>query len=743
MRQLLVLLAFGAWLTVTPLRATPAVPPQPDPAAARAAILISVSMGGVQRVTGAALAAAGFDLTQLDPAHLWLRRAGRPVPLELRDGGDGRLDPADELRFYAPPPGDRWNAADSYWLTAEATAAPTLLVRSVAPGSAPELTSARERGLAYTPAYYDSRRPGPDGDQWFAADLRADVGATAVHTLTLAPNLPPAAGDATLTVTGQLYQGTAVHLDVQLGGATAAELWSGQGFGSSTFALPDGATALTITLGAGDVPTGVLLDRVSWERPALLVLGGRGARFSGVTGSWRYTLTAPPTGWSLYDVTEPEAPQRLDLGGATLSFEDGPSARDYLVSGPGTLYAPALAPWHASDIAAPRAATVVYIVPAALREALAPLVTQRQHQGYAVAVVNVEELYAAWSYGAVAPEAIRSFLRYAAATWPQHLTTAILVGDGTADPHDWTARGPNNVNHIPPYLALVDPWLGEAACDTCYGRLATDDPRAAPLPDLAIGRLPVKSAAELTRLVSKLIAYDAEPATSVWRGTVALVADNPDTAGDFFVASEAAAALLPPGLRLRRVYYDPTSARGPASAAVASEQTRAAFNAGAALVLYHGHSHQWQWALTDPSADRSALLGLYDPDSMSNATRLPVVLAMTCLSSAFQTPAISGTTVDERLVLADGGAVAVWGPAGFGVSHGHDLLERGFIEALRAAPGGTAPLGALTMAGYRALAAGGVASDSLFTYTLLGDPLTLLHLNTNPLNTVMLPLVRR
>lgn len=740
MRKCILLILLGAVLGAAPLAAAPAPVVGPDPAAARDALLVTVARGGLQRLSGAALAAAGLDLAALAPGQLWLRRAGLPVPVELRDGGDGRLDPADELRFYAPPPGDRWNTTETYWLTVEPASAPAMAVRSVAPAAAPERTTARELGVAYAPARYDSRRPGSDGDHWFAADLRAEPGAPAAQALTLTPLLPAAPGDTIITVSGQLYAGEVAQIGGQLGAASASAAWTGQGIWTSDLALAGGATDLALTLSSLGGPVALLLDRVGWERPAALSLGGGGARFSGVDGRWRYAMAGLPQGWSLYDVTDPAAPQRLETGGGA-AFEDGPAPRAYLVAGPGTLFEPALAPWRAVDLATPRSADVVYIVPEALRAALAPLVAHREAQGYAVAVVSAEAIYGAWSHGDVDPEAVRAFLRYAGATWAQAPGAVVLVGDGSADPHDWTARGPNNVNLIPPYLAAVDPWLGEAACDTCYGRLATDDPRDQPLPDLAVGRLPVKSAAELTALVEKLIAYESGPRSAPWRGTLALIAEEPDTAGDFAAEADAAAAMAPPGARVRRVYYDPTGARGPATAADAHAQTRQAFEAGAAVLIYHGHSHQWQWALTDPSAEQSALLGLYDADSLANVGRLPVVLAMTCLSSAFQTPARSGTTVDERLLLAPGGAAAVWGPAGFGVAHGHAQLQRGFFAALRAAPDGRATLGELTGAGYSALAATGAAGDALFTYILLGDPLTPLQFSAS--QSVMLPLVRR
>lgn len=727
MRHLSLVLAIAATILVAPLAAAPAPAPLPDPVATRDALLVRVASGGVQRLGGAALAAAGLALDGLDPARLWLRHRGAAVPVELRIGDDGRLDLGDELRFYAPPPGDRWNVADTYWLTVEQAPAPTMARRHVSPGVAPARAQAREVGLAYAPARYESRLPGPDGDHWFAADLRVDPGAVVTHTLPLSPTLPPGDGVTTITVTGQLYAGALLQLRARLGAATAGGAWTGVGAQVSTFGLAGGATALTVEASAPGGRAAALLDRVTWERPARLDLGGRGARFLGVAGRWRYTLAGPPAGWALYDVSDPAAPQGLDTGGGA-TFEDGPEPRAYLVAGPGTLHEPAITPWHASEIAAPRTADVVYITPEALRPALGPLVALREAQGHAVAVVGAEAIYAAWSHGAVDPEAIRSFLRYAAATWQRPPRYAVLVGDGSSDPHDWTAHGPLNVNLIPPYLAPVDPWLGEAACDTCYGRLAGDSPIGQLVPDLIVGRLPVKSAAELAALAAKLAAHEAA-SDGVWRGTLALLAEEQDTAGDFVAAAELAVDLMPAGARVRRAYYDPSGARGPSDAVAAHALARRVFDEGAAVLIYHGHSHQWQWALTDPDAERTALLGLYDPDSLANPGRLPAVLAMTCLSSAFQTPARSGTTVDERLVLAKGGAAAVWGPAGFGVAHGHAQLQAGFLTALRDAPGGRATVGELAMAGYRALAASDAARDSLYTYVLLGDPLTTVRLH--------------
>lgn len=683
--------------------------PSPSQPAA-GALVVTVASSGVQRLTPAALVGVGLNLDTTNPTLLHLRRNGAEVPLEVA---------GDELRFYAPPPGDRWNAVDRYWLTAEAAPGARMPTRSVAPAGAPARTTARERGSAYAPRVYDSRVAGADADHWFAASLRAAPAQPDTAIITLTAALPPAGATTALTITLVASARGAQRLDLALGGGGTSLAWDLPGTFARSAALPGAGTQLALTLHTAAGLATAQIDRVAWERPATLDLGGRGAVFVGEPGRWRYQLANAPSGAALYDITDPAAPQRL-VGASADSFEDGPAPRETLVTGAGTIFEPAIAPYRGADPST--GADVVYIAPDELRAALAPLVAFRQQGGYRTAVVAVEDIYARWSYGAVNPEAIRSFLRYDAQGWPLRPTAAVLVGDGSSDPLDHTARGSLNRNLVPPYLAQVDPWLGEAACDSCYARFDTDDPRDDPLPDMAVGRLPVKSSAELDALVAKIIAYEQASPAAPWRTRVALVADDADTAGDFAAQSDALAALQPPNVAIERIYYDPAGARGIASAAAARAQVRAAFDAGAGLVVYTGHSHQWQWALTDPLASDTALLGLYDADTMRNAGRSPIVLALTCLSSAFATPAFSGTTVDERLLLAPGGAIAVWGPTGLGVAHGHDALARGFFNALWRA-GARPTLGALTLAGYAELAAAG-GSDTLFTYVLLGDPLT-------------------
>ncbi len=76
----------------------------------------------------------------------------------------------------------------------------------------------------------------------------------------------------------------------------------------------------------------------------------------------------------------------------------------------------------------------------------------------------------------------------------------------------------------------------------------------------------------------------------------------------------------------------------------------ATLSEGVAIATYIGHAHYYQLAVTDRKASPSWLLGLYDVDTLRNAPRLPIMLEMTCLTSAFFQPNFSGMTIDERLL---------------------------------------------------------------------------------------------
>lgn len=112
MHHLYLFLVFIAGVALSSHSARPPVERPPsapvaNPAVQRQALRVQVREAGLQRISGAHLAHLGASRVHFDPTRLQLHRDGQEVALQLLGAEDGRIDAGDELRFYAPDPGDR------------------------------------------------------------------------------------------------------------------------------------------------------------------------------------------------------------------------------------------------------------------------------------------------------------------------------------------------------------------------------------------------------------------------------------------------------------------------------------------------------------------------------------------------------------------------------------------------------------------------------------------------------------
>ena len=710
-----------------------------------------VASAGLQRVPASTLGNA--DLSKV---HVYLN--GAEVAAQVV---------GSDIRFYASTPGDRYNASSAYWLVVEGGAGKRMASQvEQGPFANPGAAFVYERGVWRNNKLYDPWYTGPDGDHWFAPEL-SSAAASPSMTIAMPKNLPftTPAGDTKMTVSAVAYKTTNNTLSFNLGGVTSASpifsttlptdvySWTFPSAGSAENAL------LTLNK-VQNVPSVVHVDSVSWERQALL--NGSPATFYALNGDYTYDVAL--AGKTLYEITDPLNPKIVTPSGTKFR---GSAGQGYLISGDGAanLFAPVVAA-HA-PIALPVNNDVIYIAPNALlgSGALQPLLALRTAQGYAPVAVSAEMLYDGWAFGQMSPTAIRAFLRSAFGTWAKKPIAVILVGDGTDDPFNYRGLNigadQNNLNLLPPYLAAVDPFTGETSCDACYAQLDGDTVSgegADMVVDLWFGRFPVKNVTELQNVVTKIVAYENAPLLltgetyfNSWRTQQVWIADNyqfstgsTDAAGNFAAFSDRGIGAQPVTAQINRLYYDPcvfdsanpnkcllkkaqpvpsyVESTGPAAYA----RVKNLMNGGAGLVNYNGHAnHQQMAALDDGGGTNGWLYYMFDADTMTNADKMPIVLQMTCLTSAFQNTSQTGTTMDERLLVkrANGGAVAVWGPSGQGVAHGHDALQRGFYRELWKSPPMSASLGQLTMAGYNELFVnGGCCTDALQTFGLMGDP---------------------
>ena len=130
-------------------------------------------------------------------------------------------------------------------------------------------------------------------------------------------------------------------------------------------------------------------------------------------------------------------------------------------------------------------ADYLILSPSLFLPALTDLISLRQSQGLIVAVENLQAIYDA-SDGRPTPDAIHAYLQNAYSTWNPRPAYVLLVGDGTFDPKLY--RADSAETFLPPYLADVDPWMGETAADNRYALLDEGSPGFGDmLPDLLVG----------------------------------------------------------------------------------------------------------------------------------------------------------------------------------------------------------------------------------------------------------------
>lgn len=342
---------------------------------------------------------------------------------------------------------------------------------------------------------------------------------------------------------------------------------------------------------------------------------------------------------------------------------------------------------------------------------------------YDVALIDVQTIYDRFGGGMMSAEAIRDFLGYARSNWSGAAPEMVLlVGDGAVDMRNYQFVTPPTF--IPPFLVAVDPYLGETASDNRFVMLEGNDI----LPDMAIGRFPAATPADVTAMVQKTIDYETSPPIGDWNKNVLFVSDDLEGGGgDFYSYSDVLVSgfvdaptntipFLPDPYTSTRAYLGVTCDLTNGSPATeCREMISNTLNiTGALLVSYVGHASRDSWAI-------ESLLDGQLVSNLNMAGQYPIILAMTCLEGSFHETSV--LSLAESYMRSGTGAVASWSPTGLGVANGHDLLEQAFFKHLF--QDGITQIGKLTVLAKEHLHAEqdhGRFDDLVDTYVLFGDP---------------------
>jgi len=371
----------------------------------------------------------------------------------------------------------------------------------------------------------------------------------------------------------------------------------------------------------------------------------------------------------------------------------GTNAQDtYIVSTVSALNAPDIRP-----VSAPanllQTADYLIITHPDFADGLQPLIAARQAQGLTVSAINVNDIYAQYSYGVIDPLSIKKYIAYASKNLG--VKYVLLVGGDTYDYRNFT--GLNSVSFIPSlYAATGSAYAKYVPVDALYADVDNDN-----IPDLAIGRFPVRTSAELDLLVSKTLAYGVKD----YGRAAVFASDSFDGLVSFKDINDGFIANLPNGWSANNVSLDALDM------ASAKTQLTAAMNAGAALVTYTGHSSASNWS--------TGLFSSANAAALTNNGRPFVAAQWGCWNTYYVDP-FNPNLTQSLLFTGNNGAAATLGAVTITDSTSEKELGLRFIP--RATESGKTIGQALLEAKQDLAQNHPEMLDVLLGWSLMGDP---------------------
>ena len=318
----------------------------------------------------------------------------------------------------------------------------------------------------------------------------------------------------------------------------------------------------------------------------------------------------------------------------------------------------------------------------------------RTFDSYSVVVATTQQIFNEFSSGAQDVSAIRDFVKmfYDRATTVSDLPKYVLLfGDAS---YDNKYRIPSNTNYVTSYqsagsLNLTQTYMSDdffGLLDDNEGEWTTSE-----IVDLAVGRIPVKSATEAAAAVNKIRHYangnGQLPNASFgnWRNVVTFVADDQDNNTHFKQSDSLAKRVANsyPIYNLDKIYLDaynqestPGGQRYPdVQSAINNRVER-----GSLLLTYIGHGGELGWA-------HERVLEVNDINSWTNIDRLSAFLTATCEFTRVDDP--GRTSAGEMVYLnPTGGAICLFTTSRLAFSSSnYALCQKFFTHVFTNTPG--------------------------------------------------------
>jgi hypothetical protein len=318
----------------------------------------------------------------------------------------------------------------------------------------------------------------------------------------------------------------------------------------------------------------------------------------------------------------------------------------------------------------------------------------RRNQGFTVKVIEVSELYDEFNYGALSAKSIKDFLQYAYQQWATPPQYVMLIGDAS-----WDSRNYENVgafNLIP--AKMVTTVYLETASDEALADFNNDG-----LAEIAIGRIPARTVANVTTVFTKTVNWEsALTPTSLSRGF--LFAHDFNQGYNFAQMNELLRDQLPAGTPSTMVFRGDVNA----NTTLLNEMGMGKF-----MVNYSGHGTAGSWG------GNPLFFNVFSvPLQIEHQPAIYTML--TCLNGYYHW--LYNPSMAEVLVNTPSkGAVAAWGSSGLTTPNVQEEMARQFY--LKTGDGTIPRLGDLVRDAKTALTGQFESPDVRLSWALIGDPM--------------------
>lgn len=654
---------------------------------------LEVEKPGIQRVTHAALLAQGIDLTGTAIGQIALLDAGAPVARAVVGGPVWNAGSA--IEFYFAPKLTLWSPYDVVELRLDASKARAPRTLEAPANGVGGATVAARADFSPNRAYnYGS----PNGDPFFDERILAFGAPARIERFFDLPDVVSGGAKVELKMWGVTnWEGSEPdhHVRVRLNGRLVVDRRF-DGLTVFEHVLDDpGQLLATGNHLEVELPfdTGYTFDLVHFEGFTVNYKRAAAARGGLLEGMATHRVPVAASGFaspaSLWSeggraLLQPNAGKvflpvmNANFSLAEASAQHQPRVRAGLPSKPGKA-----------------GGNYLVISHPAFANSLGDLISLQAARGYQVSVVTTDAIYAAYSDHAPDPQALQRFV----ASLGRSVEFVLLVGGASYDPYNYLGLG--SVSFVPTFYNRVNEFVAFGPTDELVVDRDGDS-----LPDLPIGRLPVRTQGELQAVLDKMWAWQNGLAPR--QALVSSGLSNAGSSRELEGISESYRSAL------GNSWTTVTAAVDQSGTAAVRSSVLDAFAQGVPLISYVGHSAFGQW-------DFTPVLRWQDVAGLGYGGRPSVVLQWGCWNGYYASPEYD-TLSNHLLLQPTVGAVATVGSSNLTSTAAHQGLGSRFLERVAA---GDATVGEALLHAKRALYTSDPNTlDAVWGQVLLGDPAT-------------------